>query len=110
MIRLKLAGALLAASLATACSGPNYWSWPATKYNFTPEEDPERRKIDWEDPNPSAGFYMVAWLANFSFGLAADLAILPITATHDLFVDSGEEEARGEEADTDDIPGGSEDG
>ncbi|MHC5063284.1 MAG: hypothetical protein ACYTG5_04855 [Planctomycetota bacterium] len=92
MIRLKIAGALLAAFLATACSGPNYWSWPATKYNFTPEEDPEKRKIDWEDPDPNMGFYIAAWLTNFSFGLAADIAILPITATHDLFVDSGEEE------------------
>ncbi len=84
MMRLKIAGALLAALFATACTSTNPWSFPATRHNLTPEPDPEWRDIEWEQPDPEMGFYLTAWTASFGFGLIIDIALLPITASRDL--------------------------
>ena len=84
MMRLKIAGALLAALFATACSITNPWSFPATRYNFTPKPDPKQRDIDWDDPDADMGFYLTAWTASFAFGLVIDFALLPITGSRSL--------------------------
>lgn len=84
MMRLKIAAALLAALFVTACGSTNPWSFPATRFNLTPEPDPELRDITWEEPDGEMGFYLAAWTTSFVFGLAVDIALLPITGSRDL--------------------------